>query len=203
MRHNVQKKEVAALQTKLPEESEKRLSELTDDLRLLVISHIPLAYAAAWRMRGCGIDLDDLRQQGCLGLCEAALRYDETANCSFAAYASYWCKKMIYMALSRKKESADSLPDTPLRDEEEDADLLRTGQRHRIDDALGCLTEKEQEVVRQYYGLDTERLSLTEIASLLGISKTRASALHSRALRKLEAALMERPLVDYLAPWLE
>lgn len=203
MRHNVQKREVAALATKLQENSEKRLSELTDDRRLLVISHLPLAYAAAWRMRDCGIDLDDLRQEGCLGLCEAALRYDETANCSFAAYASHWCRKMIFMALNRYKRNAESLPDTPPRDDGEDADLLRMGQHHRISDALGCLTEKEQEVVRQYYGLETKRLSLTEIASQLGISKARATALHSRALHKLKAALMERPLVDYLAPWLE
>lgn len=203
MRHNVQKKEVAALQTKLQENSEKRLSELTDDCRLLVISHMPLAYAAAWRMRDCGIDLDDLRQEGCLGLCEAAMRYDETTDCSFAAYASYWCRKMIFMAINRNRQSAESPLEAQVRDEQEDDNMLRSAQQHRIADALECLTPMEQQIIRQFYGLEAERFSLTETASLLGISKARASALHSRALDKLEAALMERPLVDYLAPWLE
>lgn len=203
MRHNVQKNEVAALTTKLPENSMQRLSELTDDCRLLVISHMPLAYAMAWRMRDCGVSLEDLRQEGFLGLCEAALRYDETADCSFAAYASHWCRKMMFMAINRYRRSADSLPDTPPRKEEADEDLLRTGQRQRIDDALQCLTPKEQLIVRQFYGLDTERLNFAKIASSLGISRVRAFALHGHALRKLEKALMERPLVDYLTPWLE
>ena len=57
-----------------------KMTELTDDARLLVISHMPLAYAMAWRMRDCGISLEDLRQEGCLGLCEAAMRYDESTG---------------------------------------------------------------------------------------------------------------------------
>ena len=179
------------------------LAALTDDCRLLVISHMPLAYAMAWRMKDCGISLEDLRQEGCLGLCEAALRYDETADCSFATYASHWCRKMMLMAIRRNQRGDESQPETPIQKEDTDEDLLRAGQQHRIDDALRCLTPKEQTVVRQFYGLDTKRLSLTEIATSLGISKARASNLHTRALKKLETALMERPLVDYLTPWLE
>lgn len=182
---------------------ENKMAKLTDERRLLVISHMPMAYAMAWRMKDNGISLEDLRQEGCLGLCEAALRYDPAADCSFAAYASHWCRKMMFMAIDRYKRHTDSQTETPLRDEEEDENLLRTGQQQRIDDALKCLTPGEQLIVKQFYGLEAERLSLTEIASLLGISKARASALHSRALRKLEKALMERPLVDYLTPWLK
>ncbi len=178
------------------------LAALTDDCRLLVISHLPLAYAMAWRMKDCGISLEDLRQEGCLGLCEAALRYDETADCSFAAYASHWCRKMILMAIHRHR-TTDREPESLHPEEKDDEDLLRIGQQHRIDDALRCLTPKEQQIVRQFYGLDAKRFSLTEIAASLGISKARASNLHTRALKKLETALMERPLVDYLTPWLE
>ena len=178
------------------------VTELTDDHRLLVISHMPLAYAMAWRMRDCGISLEDLRQEGCLGLCEAALRYDENMDCSFATYASHWCRKMMLMAIHRGK-TADSLQDETLREQEDDEDLLRTGQQRRIDDCLQCLTQQEQQIIRRFYGFETKRLSLTEIASSMGFSKARASALHRRSLQKLEAALREHPLVDYLTPWLE
>ena len=149
MRQDVQKQKMAAL---------------TDDCRLLVISHMPLAYAMAWRMKDYGVSLEDLRQEGCLGLCEAAMRYDESADCSFAAYASHWCRKMMLAAINRYKSTDNTPPEAPLLEEQEDADLLRTGQRHRIDDALKCLTQNEQQVIRQFYGLDTERRSLTEIA---------------------------------------
>jgi len=182
----------------------EKLAALTDDGRLLVISHMPLAYAMAWRMRECGVSMEDLRQEGCLGLCEAAMRYDETMDCNFATYAIHWCRKMMFAAIGRN-QTTESLQDGTFREEdnEEDGDLLRSGQRRRIDEALQCLTPQEQQVIRQFYGLDGEQQSLTEIASLLGFSRSRASALHLQALRKLEKALQERPLVDYLTPWLD
>ena len=76
------------------ETNENKMASLNDDCRLLVISHMPLAYAMAWRLKDCGVSLEDLRQEGCLGLCEAATRYNEQLGCRFATYASYWCRKM-------------------------------------------------------------------------------------------------------------
>lgn len=177
-----------------------KMAELSNDCRLLVISHMPLAYAMAWRMRNQGISLEDLQQEGCLGLCEAALRYDETVDSTFATYASYWCRKMMLRAIHRGKTTADNQPEEPRQEQE---DILRIGQQHRIADALQGLSPKEELVVRHFYGLNVERLSITEIAATLGISKARASAIHRHALLKLEKALMQRPLVDYLAPWLK
>ena len=178
---------------------ENKMAELTDDCRLLVISHMPLAYAMAWRMKDCGISLDDLRQEGCLGLCEAALRYDESMGCRFATYAPHWCRKMILMAI-HKNRTNESLREETFKEQEDDEDQLQTGQQRRIDDALKCLTPQEQEVVTHLYGIGTESLSITEIAALLGFSKTRASTLHSHALRKLKAQLWEHPLDEYLNP---
>lgn len=202
MRQNVKGNEVAGLGKNLPEQSNEPLGQLTDDHRLLVVSHMPLAYAMAWRMRGCGVSLEDLQQEGILGLCEAARRYDESANCTFAAYAAFWCRKMMLLAIRQGKRTADCVPDN-LQGEDGDDDLLRIGQQHRIADALRCLEPKEELIVRHFYGLDAERLNLSEIARAMGISRSRVAILHQRTLRKLETALAERPLVDYLAPWLE
>jgi len=206
--------------------------ELTDDQRLLVISHLPLAYSIAWRMKDCGVSVEDLRQEGCLGLCQAAMRYNENTDCTFAAYASHWCRKMMLLAIDRygtpvrlpekeqsairfyrldadenpqeedEERAADRLLAAPYQ-EREDEELLRKGQLRRIDDALQCLAPLERQVVKQFYGIDSKRLSLTEIAQPLGFSRARASAIHRHALQKLEAALRERPLADYLSPWLE
>ena len=178
---------------------ENKVTTLTDAGRLLVISHMPLAYAMAWRMRDCGISQEDLRQEGCLGLCEAAMRYDEAMGCRFATYAAHWCRKMMLIAIHGNR-ATDSLEEETLRKQEQEdgEDRLRTGQLQRIDEALRCLTPTEQQIITQFYGIDTEQRSITEIATLLGISKARASVLHSRALQKLKAALRERPLGDYL-----
>lgn len=232
MRQDVHTNEAAVLATQQSETVTNKLNELTTDARLLVISHMPLAAAMAYRMRGYGVSLDDLRQEGFLGLCEAALRYDEQVECSFAAFASHWCRKMMLIAinsygspmqLTPKQRAiarfysvdmevntaedddetvADSLLSELFREREND-ELLRAGQLRRIDDALQCLQPRERQVVALSYGLDTERRSLTEIAAAWGISKSRLSALHCQALQKLEAALQQRPLVDYLTPWLD
>lgn len=177
--------------------SKETMTELTDDGRQLVISHMPLAYAMAWRLKDCGVSLEDLRQEGFLGLCEAALRYEETADCNFATYARHWCRKMMYMAI-RRRQTAGDVQDNTFREEADDEDLLRMGQRQRIDDSLQCLRQEEQQVITLFYGLDTERQNLTEIAASLGVSRSRASAIHLQALQKLEEALTECPLVDYI-----
>lgn len=177
------------------------LAELTSDCQKLVALHMPLAYAMAWKLKDCGLSLDDLQQESLLGLCEAALRYDEDAGCSFATYASYWCRKMMLTAI-RRHRAAGSQP-VEQCPEPENEDLLRIGQQQRIDDALQGLSSQEQQFVRLFYGFGTKRLDLMETASTLGISKARASVIHAKALRKLEAALTKRPLVDYLSLWLE
>lgn len=178
-----------------------RMAELSDDCRLLVISHMPLAYAMAWRLKDYGVSLEDLRQEGCLGLCEAAMRYNENVDSSFATYARHWCRKMMLLAIRCHRRSGNG--QEAAVEGQTDEDLLRTAQRQRIDEALQCLTPQEQQAVRLYYGLDGERSSLTEIATSLGISKARVSSVHQHALGKLESALLDRPLVNYLAPWLE
>ena len=120
MRQDVQKNEVVALEEKLQENSDERLGELTDDCRLLVLSHMPLAYAMAWRMKDYGVSVKDLRQEGCLGLCEAALRYDESVGCRFATYASYWCRKKIFLAIRHQNPSEDLQEETLRLPEDED-----------------------------------------------------------------------------------
>ena len=183
------------------ETNENKMAELTDSCRLLVISHMPLAYAMAWRLKDHGVSLEDLRQEGCLGLCEAAMRYNEELGCRFATYANYWCRKMMLAAIHRNKPTC-SLQDETFQEKGED-DILRLAQLRRIDDALQTLGKRERQVVRMYYGIRTQRLSLTEIANATGISIPRVSTLHNQALRKLETALRERPLTDYLTPWNE
>ena len=178
------------------------MASLSEGGRQLAVSHMPLAYAMAWRMRDLGVSLEDLRQEGCLGLCEAAMRYNEQLGCRFATYAIYWCRKMMLRAIHRTP-TTDSLQDETYREPDEDDDTLRIGQQQRIDEALLTLSPLERQVVTMYYGIGTQQLNLSETATAMGISIPRASALHTEALRRLETALRERPLTDYLTAWNE
>lgn len=200
---------------------------MNDGQRRLVESHLPMAKAMAWRLRDCGFCQEDLRLEGYVGLCEAAMRYKEESGSSFATYAAHWCRKMMLLAIERygapmqlpqkarqairfyrvdRDDSPQGEDDTMSIDrtlseayrEREDEDLLRIGQQRRIADALECLTPMERQIVALSYGFETECLSLTETAASLGLSTARVSVLRSRALHKLDAELRKRPLVDYL-----
>lgn len=58
------------------------------------------------------------------------------------------------------------------------------------------LSEKEQYVVSLFY---FEELTLTEIGEVLGLSTSRISQIHSKALRKLKQALGSAYLSDRVA----
>lgn len=58
----------------------------------LVRSHLALIRAIAHGYRLWGIGIDDLVQQGCLGLLKAVQRFDSERAPSLQAYATYWIR---------------------------------------------------------------------------------------------------------------
>ena len=55
--------------------------------RFLVEENMPLVYAIARRYMNSGLDADDLRQLGSIGLLKAIRRFDVTMNVCFSTYA--------------------------------------------------------------------------------------------------------------------
>jgi RNA polymerase sigma factor for flagellar operon FliA len=75
----------------------------------------------------------------------------------------------------------------PLMTEQKDADMpeaeiLRGELKSKLLDAIGGLNEKERLVVSLYY---YENLKLREIASIMEITESRVSQIHSAAILKL------------------
>ncbi|MBR3095177.1 MAG: sigma-70 family RNA polymerase sigma factor [Clostridia bacterium] len=59
----------------------------TSDRDRLVTENLPLVHACANRFRGRGADYEELFSAGCVGLCKAAGRFDESRGFSFSTYA--------------------------------------------------------------------------------------------------------------------
>jgi RNA polymerase primary sigma factor len=67
-----------------------------DASRKLVEAHMPAIAGIALRFpTGAGIDLQELLQQGVVGLLFAARRFDPRLNTPFWAYASFWVRKAM------------------------------------------------------------------------------------------------------------
>jgi len=65
------------------------------DRTALVLRHRRLVYLVARAYTGCGLDIDDLVQEGMCGLLVAADRYDPGRGVGFWTYARYWVHDAI------------------------------------------------------------------------------------------------------------
>ena len=60
--------------------------------------------------------------------------------------------------------------------------MERQELKRLLAEAINSLTEKEQKVIALYY---YEELTLKEISKVLGVSESRVSQLHTKALKKM------------------
>jgi RNA polymerase primary sigma factor len=71
--------------------------------------------------------------------------------------------------------------------------------REQVKDALGSLTQREQEVLRLRFGLDDGRSrTLEEVGKEFKVTRERIRQIEAKALRKLRHPSRSRKLKDYL-----
>ena len=66
----------------------------------LVTANLRLVYAVAQRYRGRGVPLEDLVQEGAIGLVRAAEKFDHRRGLRFSTYAVWWIRRSIMDALT-------------------------------------------------------------------------------------------------------
>lgn len=73
----------------------------------LVEHNVGFARAMAVKYREVGmlkgISLADLEQEACMGLCEAAQRFDDSLQVRFTTYAAAWVKKYLLKAIDQEQ----------------------------------------------------------------------------------------------------
>ncbi len=67
--------------------------------------------------------------------------------------------------------------------------LMASGFRHALAEAIGELPEREQQLMAMLY---QEQMNLAEIGAVLGVSASRVCQLHSQAISRLRATLREQ-----------
>lgn len=70
--------------------------------RQLVERHLGLVHSVAFRYRGLGLPVDDLVQEGSIGLLEAIELYDPSRGMDFETYARFRVRRAITNALTEK-----------------------------------------------------------------------------------------------------
>jgi RNA polymerase sigma factor FliA len=174
--------------------------------------------AAATYGLPAGVDADDLVSCGVLGLAEAWERFDADRGVAFEAFAiprikgavidairaADWVPRkarerarltgepvaiLVSMDSERSTDdgdhsTADRIVDTSA--EEPGANLLAVENTRDLMASLNRLPDRERTIISLHY---FERVALQDIAKSFGVTESRVSQLHTRALRMLRAAL--------------
>lgn len=76
----------------------------TDARNRLIENNFPFVQKKAFELieqhKDCRLDVDDLIQEGCLGLLEAVGRFDPERGTKFLTYAVHWVRKFMLEAVS-------------------------------------------------------------------------------------------------------
>lgn len=70
----------------------------------LVSGNMRLAVTVAKKYQGRGLPIEDLIQEGALGLSKAAEGFDPTRGYTFSTYAYWWIRQAVVLALHQKAE---------------------------------------------------------------------------------------------------
>lgn len=153
------------------------------------------------------IDLDDLIQEGYIGLIKAAERYDfnNPKKAAFMTYALYWVRQRISKygkGRSRKKEDISislhvgdnlELMDTLQEDndyicEVEERIYLKDLSMELYQAIDENLTMIQREVIELKYGINIEQIQENEICKILKIESRRFNTIERSALHKLRTS---------------
>ena len=192
-------RDVELLSPQRERELARRIQEGDERARAEFIrANLRLVVSVAKRYQGRGVPLDDLIQEGNIGLMRAVEKYDYTRGYKFSTYATWWIRQTITRAIGSMEPVS---LDTPVGDgddatlsafvedrEAEDPDMavfadLRSGA---IRKALGTLNSREREVLCYRYGLfDGQNYTLEQVAKKYGLTRERVRQIEKRALAKL------------------
>ncbi|MCA9243552.1 MAG: sigma-70 family RNA polymerase sigma factor [Phycisphaerales bacterium] len=158
-------------------------------------ANLRLVVSIAKRHLSPKTDFFEIISDGNVSLMRAVDRFDYSRGFKFSTYGSWAIMKNFARTLPEKRlhgeryqTGRDELLDRvsgPSWDEAED-DFTPVA-RARIAQMLGTLDEREQEILRQRFGIDNggQALTLEQIGTRFGVSKERIRQLESRALNRL------------------
>ena len=173
----------------------------------LIEAYQYLVVTTAKSNRNKGLDMDELIQEGNVGLLKAIDKCDVEKITTFSAYAIHWIRETIRHAVLSKArqirlpEHADrdivSLDefvdeDTQLKDvivdpeNKEDHYLYEKytdGLRRALQEDI--LTDREKDILHRYFGFNGTSETLEEIAKDYNISRERVRQIKNKALLKL------------------
>lgn len=158
------------------------------------------------------IDKDDLIQEGNIGFIMACSKYDLTYinKTKFITYAYYWIYRKIYRFIETRNTSEEYSLNVPVGSEEntETMEFIESDRNSIIEledrmyikelrkELEGVMNQyntlHEREILKLYYGWDSEETSIEDIADILETSSSNIRKTKSKAFRKIRSSMWFR-----------
>ena len=186
---------------------EKRESPNESDIielrNVLVEANYGLVISIVKKYANVYVPIEDLIQEGNLGLIAAAERFDTGRGCQFSTYAVWRIRDYVSRAtrnMTMNGREVLSL-DLPVGEDGDNilADLIpdentvspcelaeKNELKELVTEMVSCLKPRERRVIELHFGLNgTPEHSLEETGEILGISKERVRQIEVKALGRL------------------
>jgi RNA polymerase primary sigma factor len=94
----------------------------------------------------------------------------------------------------------NSLLDVLVNSDSPNADkgLINESLSREIDRALSTLTERERDIVKYFFGIGTQEMTLEEIGEHFGLTRERVRQIKEKAIRRLRHSTRSKLLKTYL-----
>ena len=179
---------------------------MTKEQEKLVAGCIGYVVTLARQYQSDILSTDDMVSEGCIGLMKAAEKYDASKGKPFVTYAAPFIRRSIEDAINKltveveTRSTDESIPvgsrnnytllnvleehDAPKADAIVEQETLS----HDLLKGFVVLDGREQQVIRYYYGIDSVRMTMAEIATMMRLKRERVRQIRDKALRKLKKA---------------
>ena len=142
----------------------------------------PLVKSIALKYASNNHPLDDLMQEGMIGIIKAVDNYDETKDTKFSTYAVYWIKKYILDYIA--KDSNLSFTEYNENQHETEHDTIENNSDTISIEFPPNFPTLEKKVIIELY---QHEFTLSEVSKQLNLPRERVRQLREKALRRLKS----------------